>query len=675
LMPKVDAIIWTAEPGGLAATFAPDIVNRVRTSFGTDMWERMSVFFKIEAGWYVEPMNANGKKPEEIQEAANFWKETLYEVEFNGSVSSWENVASSVRTLLETEMNQIPHEAALLDSDYWGMLKADVPIEDQLPEDQKMWATFLNDKRGIARLVDFSNNIEQIRAQHGTWDIKNIMARFGPSEVFTNHSFKCGWPKHCSLRIDGTYLSDKDEMRLFPADHTCGSAFDASFLPPFASTTIRPVYDENEDKFKMFQLGQANLLGEAELNYRVCYCEYGHCEIPQRFSMDAGVLSVEPVKCEVPCPLVEDKFTLPAEFCGAEVKTILSGQEATYTCATGYGHQGDVAVPFFKRACRPDGDLDPEQECTPVRCEAPDSYPRASRQYVVPGQEFRYPDPQVFKCDSGYTVDGNPEGSDIMKLQCTATAEWKFLDNPDESLSDFKMYGCRKWTVGNWGDCDATCGDGSMSRSVECHPAGAVCFDLAKPASSKKCTGISGCPDCGVARDIPNATLKYHSEDAMPLLRTLAPGLWYQCDKYNGYTLTGEEGLSNSKTTFQALCIINAPQQKAELVYQRRNPTALIPNGDIESKGCRRWESTDWSECSVTCGGGFKSRVVQCSTGIDEDCSEDAKPRGLTLTQPCYAEKVCPTQRSSFGVGSGSDAASARVHILIAMFFAGLAWQ
>lgn len=72
---------------------------------------------------------------------------------------------------------------------------------------------------------------------------------------------------------------------------------------------------------------------------------------------------------------------------------------------------------------------------------------------------------------------------------------------------------------------------------------------------------------------------------------------------------------------------------------------------DSNAKVANNWEISEWSECSVSCGTGFKFRNVTC---ISNDCVETSKPLSKDRCQrsscpnwnfgqwsPCFSEKKC----------------------------------
>ncbi|XP_032997191.1 A disintegrin and metalloproteinase with thrombospondin motifs 9 isoform X4 [Lacerta agilis] len=150
---------------------------------------------------------------------------------------------------------------------------------------------------------------------------------------------------------------------------------------------------------------------------------------------------------------------------------------------------------------------------------------------------------------------------------------------------------CPKWKTGDWGQCSVSCGRGVQQRRVVCHlgahktTSDAECSQSSRPASEQECQMV----EC--------ASYSWKTED------------WQDCSKTCG------EGSRYRKVT-----CVDQVMQKADSLHcdsSKRPP-------DIEACNlapCEYiWITGDWSECSVTCGKGYKQRLVSCSeiyTGKD----------------------------------------------------------
>ncbi|XP_053234273.1 A disintegrin and metalloproteinase with thrombospondin motifs 9 isoform X4 [Podarcis raffonei] len=150
---------------------------------------------------------------------------------------------------------------------------------------------------------------------------------------------------------------------------------------------------------------------------------------------------------------------------------------------------------------------------------------------------------------------------------------------------------CPKWKTGDWGQCSVSCGRGVQQRSVVCHlgthktASDTECSQASRPASEQECQ-MAGC-----------ASYSWKTED------------WQDCSKTCG------EGSRYRKVT-----CVDQDMQKADSLHcdSSKRPS------DIEACNlapCEYiWITGDWSECSVTCGKGYKQRLVSCSeiyTGKD----------------------------------------------------------
>ncbi|CAH1791827.1 unnamed protein product, partial [Owenia fusiformis] len=105
------------------------------------------------------------------------------------------------------------------------------------------------------------------------------------------------------------------------------------------------------------------------------------------------------------------------------------------------------------------------------------------------------------------------------------------------------------------------------------------------------------------------------------------------------------EVISAKGPTTEAIYIVLLHQEKNEGIKY----TYYIPNVAQSTYG---WETTEWGECSQTCGGGSQSRTVTCQKDDGESaenlCDESQKP---ATTQTCSTES-CP---ASWAVGEWQE--------------------
>lgn len=220
---------------------------------------------------------------------------------------------------------------------------------------------------------------------------------------------------------------------------------------------------------------------------------------------------------------------------------------------------------------------------------------------------------------------------------------------------------CYRWVSGSWGDCSKKCGIGLRRRLVQCRDdAGRVVSrdycDQSEPKSEESCD-MGSCvgqwyhsnwdDKCSVAcgtgvlrRRVycattsgqllhdENCDVTYKPETEKPCISqtlcgngTWFTGPWSQCSTSCG------DGIQSR----HVVCMVLSRNQMAPAADSECDVGAK----PRDRKNCRErdcgylWLRSEWSECSKTCGGGWKTRSVKCvDDRMDSSalCREEERP-------------------------------------------------
>nr|XP_025839904.1 A disintegrin and metalloproteinase with thrombospondin motifs 12 [Vulpes vulpes] len=184
------------------------------------------------------------------------------------------------------------------------------------------------------------------------------------------------------------------------------------------------------------------------------------------------------------------------------------------------------------------------------------------------------------------------------------------LDNDVNKLVYF-------WQYGRWTECSVTCGTGIRRQTAHC---------------VKKGHGMVKATFCDPETQPNGRQKKCHEKDCPP--RWWA-GEWEACS-----ASCGPHG--EKKRTVLCIQTMGSDEQAlpAKDCQHLLKPKTLIScNRDILCPS--DWTVGNWSECSVSCGGGVRIRSVTCAKNHDEPCDVTRKPNSRAL---CGLQQ-CPSSR------------------------------
>eukprot|EP01006_Ploeotia_vitrea_P034698 TRINITY_DN65790_c14_g1_i2.p1 TRINITY_DN65790_c14_g1~~TRINITY_DN65790_c14_g1_i2.p1 ORF type:complete len:1985 (+),score=893.63 TRINITY_DN65790_c14_g1_i2:504-5957(+) len=183
------------------------------------------------------------------------------------------------------------------------------------------------------------------------------------------------------------------------------------------------------------------------------------------------------------------------------------------------------------------------------------------------------------------------------------------------------------WEVTSWGDCVANangCGDGKRTRVVSCteyreSQGGEISFH---PATDANCTSTK-----------PASTMDCYTTDCVT--HSWVTGEWGACSKSCG---TGQR-------TRTVICQGSDSSVADDSKCTETKPAAS-ENCNTQACPVLSWVTGDWGACSKPCGGGTRTRTVECRT---PDASHtDPSGESCTGDKPASSEACNTASCSSF---------------------------
>ncbi|KAH9520449.1 Thrombospondin type-1 domain-containing protein 4 [Bulinus truncatus] len=238
---------------------------------------------------------------------------------------------------------------------------------------------------------------------------------------------------------------------------------------------------------------------------------------------------------------------------------------------------------------------------------------------------------------------------------------------------------CSQWKTGSWSECSKSCGGGERKRSLQCvdrldnEITPSHCSEAA-PKYFERCntqpcasaaqwwiTDWSGeCTEsCEPEKRIRSAVClnkRGHivsssscSKQDLPVMEELCPankychgtwfaGQWSKCSTDCG----------SGKKVRQVVCVQNS-QSSISIVKNEECNLRQKPKTEevcVTTNCNSKWYTSPWSECSATCGEGYRSREIRCvedNKRVSDNCDDITRP---TSQEPCILP-ICPQTKNT----------------------------
>ncbi|KAJ0006560.1 hypothetical protein NQD34_013833 [Periophthalmus magnuspinnatus] len=191
---------------------------------------------------------------------------------------------------------------------------------------------------------------------------------------------------------------------------------------------------------------------------------------------------------------------------------------------------------------------------------------------------------------------------------------------PPQLLQDCNTQPCPpRWSTGGWSSCSATCGVGLMTRSVAC---------TRRPFRGSNHTEVLKAEDCPSPK--PSPVQACNRFDCPPMWD---PRDWGKCSRSCGGGVQRRQVLCKQRLADGSILDL---------------PNTFCPSkSPVTQQTCARqdcpamWVTTEWSQCSVTCGTGVQRLQAVCRKQGEDgryrtihptNCSQIAHPNSV---RPC----------------------------------------
>ncbi|KAG8577664.1 hypothetical protein GDO81_010252, partial [Engystomops pustulosus] len=229
-----------------------------------------------------------------------------------------------------------------------------------------------------------------------------------------------------------------------------------------------------------------------------------------------------------------------------------------------------------------------------------------------------------------------------------------YLPRPPEVSSCFTS--CGEWKSGDWSPCPVTCGKGTVIRQVVCTSYhGRIdeenCDPDTKPMKEQECNMVPcqtfnqfpGNPDHPKRFPYPETPHRYRDYDTSSKdnQRNNPAG-------HENQWRTGPWGACSSTCAggFERRVVV-CQDREGGINHHCDETSKPAETRHCDSGPCPRWNYGSWGECTLTCGGGMRTRLVICQLTSgqvldDQNCEILDKPPNVAQ---CNTH-ICPADAS-----------------------------
>ncbi|XP_022082349.1 A disintegrin and metalloproteinase with thrombospondin motifs 16-like isoform X2 [Acanthaster planci] len=266
--------------------------------------------------------------------------------------------------------------------------------------------------------------------------------------------------------------------------------------------------------------------------------------------------------------------------------------------------------------------------------------PGIDYQYTIQRQDTKTVAPlhnytwHLVESECSASCAGGVMTSEVSCLRNNATeVDSSFCDSdakPNTGIFTCNLWPCpARWEVWEWGECSRSCGTGRQKRRVKCMRR--MREEVDKSVKETYCTGPK-----------PRKRRNCNMQDCPA---RWIPGTWSDC------SVSCDTGFMTRTVVCQSVDSSGSPKVKPVAMCGGEQPPL---RKTCNLKACPRkvqWYISAWSECSVTCGMGRRSRLIRCSyldrqgqyrELEDSECASLERPN-LATTKPCH-RGVCQSQ-------------------------------